>query len=133
MCDIFDTIEDRARECAVSKLLWQKNDEIFNAIDIQTFKNIFASKNRSLTIILSDALVKIGRRMREERIELLKEYHIDVLTQTHFSPTKTSKEIMKKYHWRGINRDAIRFAKNCTVCKMQCGEIITIAQANFSS
>lgn len=132
MHEAFDIIDDTARKFAVSQSIWAKNDEIFNFVEIEAFKNIFASKYRSLKIILVCALEKIDRRMREKRTELLEKYHIDTLTQNHFTPTKTSNEIMKKYHWSGIHRDAIRFAKNCTDCKRQRGEL-TIAQTNLDS
>lgn len=132
MNDAFHIMENRAKEFAVSKLLWPKNDGIFNLIDIESFKKIFASENRSLTIILPNAIEKVGRKMSEKRIELLEKYHIDALTQTHFTPTRTSVEIMKRYHWNGIKRDAIRFAKNCSVCKMQRSDIETMALANLS-
>lgn len=96
--DAFDLIENRAKEFAVSKVLWPKDDGIFEFIDKESFKKIYASKNRSLIIILSGALEKIGRKKCGERTKLLEKYHIDALTQTHYTPTKTAAEIMEKYH-----------------------------------
>lgn len=55
----FDIIENGAREFAISKLLWPRNNGIFNFIDMESFKKIYGSKNRSLVIILSEALEKI--------------------------------------------------------------------------
>lgn len=90
---------------------------------------MFASKTRSLKIILSNATEKIGNHWREKQFELLRKFHVDPLTQTHYAPRKTSTEIMKEYHWAGINRDAIRSARNCTECKLQRGEL-SLAQPN---
>lgn len=128
MHEAFDIIENTARNTSVSKLLWPNNDEICKFMNIEDFKKVFASKTRSPKIFLSNATEKIGNHWREKQFELLREFHVDTLTQTHYAPRKTSTEIMNKYHWARINRDAIRSARNCTECKLQRGEL-TLPQA----
>ena len=117
--EAFSMIDNYASKFNIKKILWSKNDIIFNMIDIQTFKNIYEREKRGLKIVLSNAVEKVGRKEKERKAEILRKFHVDQVTLVHLTPRKVSTEIMKKYYWKGISRDVSMFLKSCTECGEQ--------------
>lgn len=106
-------VEKWAVETKIFKYQILTTDELFNHIEMETFK-------RSCTKILektSIVVIKPAKYIfdKEERVKILQKYDAEI---DHSGRTGLYTILKKEYYWKKMSQHVAKHVKNCTECQL---------------
>lgn len=91
-------------------------DKIIEKCGIEKFENICNKelKNKTIVICTPQTIVQD----KAEQLPLIKYYHEDKIFGGHCGTKRLLKQLQSKYYWRGMNKQIVKFVKNCEKCML---------------
>ena len=119
--DIFDLdqffprLESMANKHNLKKLKMAPNEQIFEYVQINEFKEKGNKILRNLRVALLPKVTTIQKSADIK--DILNKYHDDPILGGHCGITKTKNKIRKYYFWKNMTRDITKYIKSCDKCQ----------------
>lgn len=112
---MLSVLDAKASDIDFKELQLSLNDEIFELICIQKFKEIANRNIKTLKIMLTPSVTYIDND--EDKINLMKKFHDDSLFGGHCGIRRLYNKIRLKYFWTNMTKDITSYVKSCEKCQ----------------
>lgn len=113
---ILSELEKRADKILVRQVKLSLNDELFELININQFKEVATKQLNKIIIALTPKLIKICKE--EEKKKILEKFHSDPLYGGHIGIKRMLAKIKSKFTWKNMTKDITKHVKNCESCQI---------------
>lgn len=120
-----DSLKNMLEEI-VQLLISEDKNLVFLEYDKLVKQSLLPSSDISAAVksVFNDSLIKVelGKQpmltahTEDDKLAIIKDYH-DSLQAGHQGITKTLKMLMKRYYWRGIQKDVRDYIVKCPICQ----------------
>lgn len=111
----FSRLEKVADNNKVDKIQLHLNDEIFNLLNINAFKEKANKSLRQLRIYLGPKIINVSDA--DQKREILVRYHDDPISGGHPGVHRMRMKIRSKYFWTGMSKDIKNYVRKCELCQ----------------
>lgn len=113
---ILSMLEKEADIQGIYKMHLQNDDELFNHISAEIFKEIGNSVLNKLKIIITRPVQQVVTD--DEKLAIIKKYHDDPIHGGHCGQKRLYAKIRSRYYWKSMARTIRKYVQSCHECQI---------------
>lgn len=112
---ILSSLNKMAHETGLTEIKMVSNDEFFNYVSLNDFKNMGNDMLSNLTIYIINPIVQVSAR--DEKLRLIQKYHDDPIFGGHRGVHKVYQNLKQFVSWKDMYKEIKEYVSRCPECQ----------------
>lgn len=117
-------LQEEAMKLEINRLILENENELFEHININEFKDLGNKILNRLIIIIKETPITIVDE--EKKLEIMAKYHDNPILGGHIGRNRLFFKIKSRYTWKNMSRDIKNFVNKCHECQTNKAKVRNI-------